>query len=683
MEAKNQNNNEIGKNNMNYLMWNGMMQNPMYNLMWNGMMPNNMNNVLFNIMMQNQVNNPMMNEIMTNNMNNHIFNGMMQNQMNNPGFGITQNPKNNPLYNGIMSNPMNNSMFNGIMNNQESFNLNYNINISNNNFDSEENIPIENSIKLDLNNNEQIQYYLYPEIVFTEEEWNNSKVLLIIGQTGHGKTTFVNALVNIYSGITIKDKFRYLLVKNKNNSQLESDTKEITIYKIRPKKNLNFPPLIIIDTPGFGDTEGEEKDKQNLIKFKEFFDSKKINNINCILYIIIGANSRFGKNDKNIINYLLNLFSKNVKDNFVVGVTNFIALSKRDTPNIIKSLSDENHFYYQNVLKNNLSSRDQVINSYWYFTSENKIISNNEIEGNLNEMSIWKYTENQIKNFIENKIKVLEKKNIEDSQQVLDNRFQLENEINCFKEKIDSLISKKLVFESNIVNLENYQKLIINLEDKITKNKLEQENIVQTLKEINNTIPYMKKIINSPIQSQNKNLICEKCQSNCHKNCNCTFTNFSKWFCDMISFSGNCKICNHDLSVHKKGNIIYIQKEENEQLKNNDIEELNNYIKYLFDIKKKENLSMNSLNEENDILNKAINQNKKLIENCNKEIEIAKKINKAIENDIFTAFQKIEKNLDFLRKNALNQENRTIKIFIEEYSKSKNDKEKKIIENLY
>jgi len=34
MEAKNQNNNEMGKNNMNYLMWNGMMQNPMYNLMW-------------------------------------------------------------------------------------------------------------------------------------------------------------------------------------------------------------------------------------------------------------------------------------------------------------------------------------------------------------------------------------------------------------------------------------------------------------------------------------------------------------------------------------------------------------------------------------------------------------------------------------------------------------------------
>ena len=145
------------------------------------------------------------------------------------------------------------------------------------------------------------------------------------------------------------------------------------------------------------------------------------------------------------------------------------------------------------------------------FTSYNKIISNNEIEGNLNEIVKWQYTENQIKYFIENKIKVLEKKNIEDSQQVLDNRFQLENEINCFSENIDSLISKKLVFESNIAVLEDYKKLINKIEDKIKKNKFEKENIFQSLKEINNTIPYMKKIINSPIQSKNENLICEKC----------------------------------------------------------------------------------------------------------------------------------------------------------------------------
>ena len=71
--------------------------------------------------------------------------------------------------------------------------------------------------------------------------------------------------MNIYLGININDKFRYLLIKNENKNQLKSITKQIIIYKIRPKRDLNFPPLIIIDTPGFGDTAGEEEDKKNLI----------------------------------------------------------------------------------------------------------------------------------------------------------------------------------------------------------------------------------------------------------------------------------------------------------------------------------------------------------------------------------------------------------------------------------
>ena len=123
------------------------------------------------------------------------------------------------------------------------------------------------------------------------------------------------------------------------------------------------------------------------------------------------------------------------------------------------------------------------------------------------EKEKWKHSENQIINFIENKIKVLEKKNIEDSQNVLNNIFQLENEINSFSEKIDRLISKKVIYEFNIAEQKKYRELIIQIKDKIDKNKLEKETISQTLKEINNALPYMKKIINKPIQTKNDNLI--------------------------------------------------------------------------------------------------------------------------------------------------------------------------------
>jgi len=88
-------------------------------------------------------------------------------------------------------------------------------------------------------------------------------------------------------------------------------------------------------------------------------------------------------------------------------------------------------------------SREQIIESDWYFASDNKIIFNNKFEGNEMEKYKWQYTENQIKNFIKNKINILEKRGVKDSHNVLNNRIQLKNEINSFKDKIESLIKKK------------------------------------------------------------------------------------------------------------------------------------------------------------------------------------------------------------------------------------------------
>ena len=230
-----QNNNIIMQNQMNNQMFINMI-NQMYNNMilnqmnYNGTMQPN--NLMYNVMLQKQMNN-FMNQGMIQNL---MFYNIMQNQINN---GINQTNQNN-FFNEIQT-PVNNSNINNYI----------------------KNIPLKNAIELTSDGNKPIKYYLYPEIDFTKEELNNCKVLLIIGQTGHGKTTFINALINIYLGINIYDNFRYLLVQNENNDQLESITKEITVYKIRSKEGLNFPPLIIIDTPGFSDTGGEKEDKLN------------------------------------------------------------------------------------------------------------------------------------------------------------------------------------------------------------------------------------------------------------------------------------------------------------------------------------------------------------------------------------------------------------------------------------
>lgn len=57
--------------------------------------------------------------------------------------------------------------------------------------------------------------------------------VMIVGKTGTGKTTFLNAIVNHYEGIQKDHDFRYVLTNIPKDKNLgKSDTLEATIYNI-------------------------------------------------------------------------------------------------------------------------------------------------------------------------------------------------------------------------------------------------------------------------------------------------------------------------------------------------------------------------------------------------------------------------------------------------------------------
>lgn len=83
---------------------------------------------------------------------------------------------------------------------------------------------------------------------------------MIIGETDSGKTTLLNSFVNFLLGVNIEDEYRYkIILENTNKSQSNSQTNQVNIYNIRSVGG--YPPIKIIDTPGFGDTDGIEKDQ--------------------------------------------------------------------------------------------------------------------------------------------------------------------------------------------------------------------------------------------------------------------------------------------------------------------------------------------------------------------------------------------------------------------------------------
>lgn len=104
---------------------------------------------------------------------------------------------------------------------------------------------------------------------------------MVVGQTGSGKTTTLNSLVNYHIGINISDTFRYVFVdENTNKSQSSSQTDHVTEHHL--KANGDRPDLIIIDTPGLGDTK--DTDDRTISQIKKLFDTK-LDHIHAVCFV--------------------------------------------------------------------------------------------------------------------------------------------------------------------------------------------------------------------------------------------------------------------------------------------------------------------------------------------------------------------------------------------------------------
>ncbi|KAK8732573.1 hypothetical protein OTU49_006827 [Cherax quadricarinatus] len=94
-----------------------------------------------------------------------------------------------------------------------------------------------------------------------------TKVILLVGATGTGKTTLINAMVNYIYQVDFTDNFRLVVTDNKNAPK----TDLITAYAFYQLPGIPFEyNYVLIDTPGFGDTRGIQRDR-DVMKQLEMF----------------------------------------------------------------------------------------------------------------------------------------------------------------------------------------------------------------------------------------------------------------------------------------------------------------------------------------------------------------------------------------------------------------------------
>ena len=151
------------------------------------------------------------------------------------------------------------------------------------------------------------------------------KVILVVGATGSGKTTWINAIINYILDVKYTDNFRFKLVIDTNASnQAISQTQHITIYTIHHQDDFKIDyTLTIIDTPGFGDTRGIQKDKEIEQELRNIFDPQNgcVDHLDAVGFVASASSARLTPTQKYIFTSILSLFGVDIGESIYMLFT--------------------------------------------------------------------------------------------------------------------------------------------------------------------------------------------------------------------------------------------------------------------------------------------------------------------------------------------------------------------------
>lgn len=152
------------------------------------------------------------------------------------------------------------------------------------------------------------------------------KVIMLLGATGSGKTTLINGLVNYLFGVQWDDPFRFKLITEPHSSnQAKSQTTHISCYTLYHQSGFKVPyNLTIIDTPGFGDVSGIDRDKEITGQIKDLFTTpglQGIDHLDAVGFVASSSLPRLTPTQQYIFDQILRIFGKDMADNIFMLLT--------------------------------------------------------------------------------------------------------------------------------------------------------------------------------------------------------------------------------------------------------------------------------------------------------------------------------------------------------------------------
>lgn len=159
---------------------------------------------------------------------------------------------------------------------------------------------------------------------FGKESMRQNRTIMLLGATGAGKSTLVNGMINYIVGVQWKDDFRFKLVdEGQSKSQAESQTSDVTVYKLNHQEGFGIPfSLTIVDTPGFGDNRGVGRDKEITEQIRRLFSSTDgVSEIDAVCFVTQASLARLTATQRYVFDSVLSIFGKDVGENIEMLVT--------------------------------------------------------------------------------------------------------------------------------------------------------------------------------------------------------------------------------------------------------------------------------------------------------------------------------------------------------------------------
>ena len=356
--------------------------------------------------------------------------------------------------------------------------------------------------------------------------------ILLIGETGSGKTSFLNLIC--FFNLIQEDGWDEALkqrstVFNKVENELPDtpgDMNSKTMEPVYYKFTFKGLKIGFIDTPGFGDTGGLDKDKENVKKIIDKVNEVKF--IHCICFVINGTNSRMTGHLQYVLYEISAILPKETVDNILIVFTRASEKQKASfklqclKPILGRDIPEKNAFYFDNpycILQNDLASIPST--------------------------------------------------NVADFEKTLDTFSGMCHRLADFEKIYTDIFMQlylaKVAVERKTCELVLQVKYKAELQAKSEQKKKEINDAVNTKARLSLDDAHVTKW--SKVETRKHNTLCASCNSNCHTPCNLARTidkEVLKSCTAMQPSKTECSVCHHSYDLHYHDNFTF--KKEDEKL---------------------------------------------------------------------------------------------------------------------